>query len=89
MNLITFKTVNFLTRSDACNESLMLSNMDRTSNFQDGAFRFQMMPVSKVGKLKLDLVENSVAQCSSDWWPHQQYALECYPEKTQSCTLLS
>ncbi len=23
----------------------------------------------------------------SDWWPHQQYALEHYPEKAQSCAL--
>jgi hypothetical protein len=47
MNLIASKIVNFLTRSDACSESLMLSNMDRTSDFRDNAFRFQMMPALK------------------------------------------
>jgi len=31
--------------------------------------------------LRLDLAENSAVQHSSDWCPHQQHALERYPEK--------
>jgi hypothetical protein len=47
MNLTASKTISFLTRSNACNESLMLSNMAMTLNFRDSAFRFRMMPASK------------------------------------------
>jgi hypothetical protein len=64
MNLITSKTVSFLTRSDAYSESLMLSNMDRTSNFRDNAFRLQMCQRQGVGELRLNLAKNSAAQRS-------------------------
>jgi hypothetical protein len=53
MNLIASKTISFLTRSNACSESLILSNMDMTSNFRDNVFRLQMMPTSKGWRIEV------------------------------------
>jgi len=50
---------------------------------------FEWCQCQRAGKLRSDLAENSAIQRSSDWWPHQQYALEHYPEKAQSCALFS
>ncbi len=50
---------------------------------------FKWCKRQRARKLRSNLAKNIKVQHSSNWWPHQQYALEHYPKKAQSCALFS